>query len=35
MPDPDSNRPGEGRPSDPNALFPVADYAPAAGDDRG
>ncbi|SEO73849.1 hypothetical protein [Actinacidiphila rubida] len=37
MPDPDSNRPGDGCPLDPNALFPLADYAPAAGttaDDR-
>lgn len=31
MPDPDSSRPEEGRQSDPGALFPVADYARAAG----
>lgn len=31
MPDPDSNRPGEDRPSDPDALFPADEVGPAAG----
>jgi hypothetical protein len=31
MPDHDSTRPEEGRPSDPDALFPAPDVAPAAG----